>query len=100
MGLRITETVKLDIRDRRPDLGEAGKLHIRFGKGSRGPRPRLVPAINSVNSPAVDRSFSSGPFSIAWTKTPKTRVAGTIPTVDRCPDSNQSMRLYLSIQQS
>lgn len=50
-GLRIRETVMLDIRDWRPDLGEHGKLHIRFGKGSqgRGPKTRLVPAINSVD---------------------------------------------------
>jgi site-specific recombinase XerD len=51
VGLRITETVMLDIRDWRPDLGEHGKLHVRFGKGSmgRGPKPRLVPAINAVD---------------------------------------------------
>ncbi|GAA3346557.1 site-specific tyrosine recombinase XerD [Amorphoplanes nipponensis] len=50
-GLRITETVRLDIRDWRPDLGEHGRLHVRFGKGSmgRGPKPRMVPAINSVD---------------------------------------------------
>ncbi|MCC6495054.1 MAG: tyrosine-type recombinase/integrase [Propionibacteriaceae bacterium] len=50
VGLRITETVMLDIRDWRPDLGGFGKLHVRFGKGSRGhgPKPRLVPAINGV----------------------------------------------------
>lgn len=49
-GLRISETVMLDIRDWRPDLGELGKLHVRHGKGSlrRGPKARLVPAINSV----------------------------------------------------
>lgn len=49
-GLRITETAMLDIRDWRPDLGELGKLHVRFGKGShgRGPRTRLVPAIDAV----------------------------------------------------
>ena len=48
VGLRISETVMLDIRDWRPDLGEYGKLHVRFGKGSRGrgPKTRLVPAIN------------------------------------------------------
>jgi site-specific recombinase XerD len=42
----------LDIRDWRPDLGEHGKLHVRFGKGSRGrgPKTRLVPAIDSVDS--------------------------------------------------
>lgn len=51
-GLRISETVMLDIRDWHPDLGERGKLHVRFGKGSmgRGPKVRLVPAINSVDS--------------------------------------------------
>jgi len=51
-GLRITETVMLDLRDWRPDLGGCGKLHVRFGKGSRGrgPKPRLVPAINSVDA--------------------------------------------------
>jgi len=51
-GLRINETLMLDIRDWRPDLGEIGKLHIRHGKGSmgRGPKTRLVPAINAVDS--------------------------------------------------
>jgi len=49
-GLRIQETYMLDIRDWRRDLGEFGKLHVRFGKGSRGrgPKTRLVPAINAV----------------------------------------------------
>lgn len=51
-GLRIQETVLLDIGDWRPDLGEYGKLQVRFGKGSqgRGPKRRLVPAINSVDA--------------------------------------------------
>lgn len=50
LGLRINETVMLDIRDWRPDLGGFGKLHVRFGKGARGrgPQPRLVPAINGT----------------------------------------------------
>ncbi|MFE9785208.1 tyrosine-type recombinase/integrase [Nocardia salmonicida] len=49
-GLRIQETYMLDIRDWRRDLGEYGKLHVRFGKGSRGrgPKTRLVPAINQA----------------------------------------------------
>ena len=44
--------MNLDIRDWRPDLGEFGKLHVRFGKGSRGkgPKTRLVPAIESVDA--------------------------------------------------
>lgn len=51
LGLRISETVMLDIRDWRPDIGEFGKLHVRFGKGSRGrgPKVRLVPAINGAD---------------------------------------------------
>lgn len=51
LGLRINETVMLDIRDWRPDLGEFGKLLVRHGKGSRGrgPKPRLVPAINGAD---------------------------------------------------
>jgi site-specific recombinase XerD len=51
VGLRINETVMLDIRDWRPDLGERGKLHVRFGKGSmgRGPKTRMVPAINGID---------------------------------------------------
>ena len=50
-GLRITETVMLDVGDWRPDLGDLGKLHVRFGKGSRGrgPKTRLVPCINDVD---------------------------------------------------
>lgn len=52
VGIRIRETVMLDVRDWRPDLGEHGKLHVRFGKGSsgRGPKSRLVPAINSTDT--------------------------------------------------
>ncbi|GAB3702063.1 tyrosine-type recombinase/integrase [Saccharopolyspora sp. NPDC049426] len=51
LGLRISESTKLDIRDWRPDLGTSGKLHVRHGKGSRGRghKPRLVPAINSAD---------------------------------------------------
>lgn len=52
VGLRINETVMLDIRDWRPDFGEHGKLHVRFGKGSmgRGPKERLVPATNGIDA--------------------------------------------------
>lgn len=52
VGLRINETVILDIRDWHRELGEHGKLHVRYGKGARGrgPKPRLVPGINSVDA--------------------------------------------------
>lgn len=51
VGLRINETVMLDVRDWHPELGEHGKLHVRFGKGSRGrgPKIRVVPAIDHVD---------------------------------------------------
>lgn len=50
VGLRIQETYMLDIRDWHRDLGEFGKLHVRYGKGSRGrgPKARFVPAIDQV----------------------------------------------------
>lgn len=52
LGLRINETVMLDIRDWRPDLGDHGKLHVRHGKGSRGrgPKVRIVPAIDDADT--------------------------------------------------
>ena len=42
----------LDIRDWRRDLGEHGKIHVRFEKGSkgRGPKTRLTPAINQADT--------------------------------------------------
>ena len=51
LGLRVNETAMLDLRDWRPDLGSFGKLHVRHGKGSRGrgPKQRLVPAINGAD---------------------------------------------------
>ena len=51
-GLRIQESYMLDIRDWRRDLGEFGKLHVRYGKGSRGrgPKSRLVPAIDDLDA--------------------------------------------------
>lgn len=51
VGIRITESTMLDLRDWRPDLGSLGKLHVRFGKGSRGrgSKQRLVPAINGTD---------------------------------------------------
>lgn len=52
VGLRINETLMLDIRDWRVDLGERGKFHVRFGKGSlgRGFKTRLVPAIDATGA--------------------------------------------------
>lgn len=51
VGLRLNESVMLDLGDWYPDLGVFGKLHVRHGKGSqgRGPRARLVPGIDGVD---------------------------------------------------
>lgn len=50
LGLRINELVMVDINDIRMDLGSTGigKIHIRYGKGSRGsgPKQRWVPLLN------------------------------------------------------
>ena len=52
VGLRINETVMLDIGDWHPELGTHGKLHVRHGKGSRGrgAKIRIVPAIDEVDA--------------------------------------------------
>jgi site-specific recombinase XerD len=48
IGLRINECRCLDLDDIKWHLGRFGKLHVRYGKGSRGrgPKQRLVPLIN------------------------------------------------------
>lgn len=50
-GLRINETVMLDVKDCRFDLGEKGKIHVRFGKGSRGTgrKARWVPMLDGLD---------------------------------------------------
>ena len=59
LGLRINETVMLDIRDWRPNLGEFGKLHVRHGaaapqgQSSRATAP-LRPAIERRRTRLVD----------------------------------------------
>ena len=48
VGLRIGETRRLDMTDVLWESGPLGKLHVRFGKGSRrrGPKQRITPLIN------------------------------------------------------
>ncbi|MDX5810229.1 MULTISPECIES: tyrosine-type recombinase/integrase [Bacillus cereus group] len=50
-GLRINELIMLDINDIRFDLGLNGKIHVRYGKGSRGTgyKPRWVPMLSDVD---------------------------------------------------
>jgi site-specific recombinase XerD len=50
VGLRVNEARRLDLPDIKWDLGPFGKLHIRYGKGSRGsgPRERMVPLLNQA----------------------------------------------------
>jgi len=48
VGVRVNEARRLDLADIKWDLGRFGKLHVRYGKGSRGsgPRERMVPLVN------------------------------------------------------
>lgn len=50
-GLRIFEAVMLDVKDCRFDLGENGKIHVRFGKGSKGTgyKRRWVPMLDDLD---------------------------------------------------
>lgn len=50
-GLRIYEAVMLDVKDCRFDLGENGKVHVRYGKGSKGTgyKRRWVPMLDDLD---------------------------------------------------
>jgi site-specific recombinase XerD len=50
VGLRINECRRLGLDDVKWELGRFGKLHVRYGKGSRGtgPKQRLAPMINGA----------------------------------------------------
>lgn len=53
IGLRIFELVMVNVNDVRFDLGSSGigKIHVRYGKGSRGSgyKPRWVPLLNDAD---------------------------------------------------
>jgi integrase len=69
VGLRIGETVRLDLDDFRWELGPFGKVHVRFGKGARrrGPKQRMVPLINGTQAQAVwFIEDVRGQFDDAW----------------------------------
>lgn len=50
-GLRAEETALLELQDLHFDRGPFGKLHVRFGKGTKGsgPRPRWVPMLDQLD---------------------------------------------------
>ena len=50
VGLRVNEARCLDLAGIKWELGRFGKLHVRHGKGARGPGPRarMVPLINGA----------------------------------------------------
>jgi len=50
-GLRADEAASLTLGDLHFDRGPFGKIHVRFGKGTRGsgPRPRWVPMLDQVD---------------------------------------------------
>lgn len=92
LGLRITETVMLDVRDWRPEMGEFGKLHVRHGKGSRGrgPKARLVPAINGADK-LIDWWLAEvrHQFGNDWSNPD----APLLPSERRDPDFERSRRV-------
>lgn len=51
VGMRIDEATMLDLKDIRFDLSDFGKIHIRFGKGTKtsGKRPRWVPMLTGAD---------------------------------------------------
>lgn len=78
-GLRSFECVMLDVKDIRFDLGEKGKIHVRYGKGSKGNgyKERIVPMLmgldelmhwylNTVRPLFTDET--SGPLFLSETK--------------------------------
>ena len=79
----------LDIRDWRPDLGEHGKLHVRFGKGSRGrgPKTRLVPGDQRRRRAAglvADRRAATSSATTRPTRTPRCCPANAATAHGRC----------------
>lgn len=50
-GLRADEAASLEISDLHFDRGPFGKIHVRFGKGTKGsgPRPRWVPMLDHLD---------------------------------------------------
>ena len=52
VGLRVNEIRNLDLADVKWELGRFGKLHVRYGKGSRrsGPKERMVPLVNGAGA--------------------------------------------------
>lgn len=50
-GLRADEAASLELCDLHFDRGPFGKIHVRFGKGTRGsgPRPRWVPMLDHLD---------------------------------------------------
>ncbi|MCM3169479.1 tyrosine-type recombinase/integrase [Peribacillus frigoritolerans] len=49
-GLRTQEIIMIDVKDCRFELGEKGKLHVRYGKGSKGSgyKQRWVPLLDDA----------------------------------------------------
>jgi site-specific recombinase XerD len=69
IGLRIAESLDVDLADVKWHLGRYGKIHVRLGKGSGGlgPKERLVPLINGAR-PTLQWFVEDvwGHFAGAW----------------------------------
>jgi len=78
-GLRSFECIMLDVKDVRFDLGEKGKIHVRYAKGSKGNgyKERLVPLLMGLdklmqwylnNVRPLFTEEASGPLFLSETK--------------------------------
>ena len=78
-GLRSFECIMLDVKDVRFDLGERGKIHVRYAKGSKGNgyKKRLVPLLMGLdklmqwylsNVRPLFTEETSGPLFLSETK--------------------------------
>ncbi|MFF3139282.1 tyrosine-type recombinase/integrase [Streptomyces mirabilis] len=88
-GLRINETVRLQVGDWHPQVGSSGVLHVRCGKGAKGsgPRQRLVPAINGV-----DRLLAWWMSQVRGQFGDDPAAAGAALLPSRCHNSDGSLR--------
>jgi site-specific recombinase XerD len=101
VGLRIGETRRLDMPDVLWEAGPLGKLHVRFGKGSRrrGPKQRITPLIGG-SRPLLEWFVTDvrGQFDDRWDQPGAPLLCSERKTTDRdaCRVSAETLRAGLA----
>jgi site-specific recombinase XerD len=101
VGLRIGETRRLDMTDVLWESGPLGKLHVRFGKGSRrrGPKQRITPLINGAR-PLLEWFVTDvrGQFDDRWDQPGAPLLCSERNTTDgdACRVSAETLRVGLA----